>query len=127
VRTWSHRLRGRSSIGRAPRLQRGGCRFEPDRLQFLLLNGFGGESASIVGRRWTKITVRDRSPKRLSDPNLLDGKGLWKREEIAKEALVECESLPIIPLPAERNSEPRVFAGDGWRVGWFKTATKKCH
>src|SRR6184192_3243542 len=28
-------VRGRSSIGRAPRLQRGGCRFEPGRLHFI--------------------------------------------------------------------------------------------
>lgn len=33
--------RGRSSIGRAPRLQRGGCRFDPGRLQS---NGNGGET-----------------------------------------------------------------------------------
>ena len=37
-------FRGRSSIGRAPRLQRGGCRFEPGRLQFPAILETRGEA-----------------------------------------------------------------------------------
>src|SRR4051812_36903037 len=45
------KVRGRSSIGRAPRLQRGGCRFEPGRLQFMSRWVFGGAGAEYFSDR----------------------------------------------------------------------------
>ena len=48
------RSRGRSSIGRAPALQAGGCRFDPDRLHSLHTTDLGRDAKV---RNWLKFVV----------------------------------------------------------------------
>ena len=49
-----NRPRGRSSIGRAPALQAGGCRFDPDRLHSLHTTDLGRD---VRVRNWLKFVV----------------------------------------------------------------------